>query len=65
MGKCSNSSTVPGFRVISSCDPNPCKINGICVLNSLNTSFICNCADGFGGILTDILKVIKKINFYL
>ena len=49
MGSCADPNTVPGYGVVSSCDPNPCKNNGICVLNSLNASFICNCANGFEG----------------
>ena len=52
-GKCVNSSTIPGFDSISLCDQNPCQNNGTCFLNSLNTSFICNCANDFEGILTD------------
>ena len=57
MGDCSNPSTVPGYGLNFSCDPNPCKNDGTCVLNSLNTSFICNCAEGYGGTLTDFLKL--------
>ena len=51
MGKCVDPSTVPGYGSIQLCDQNPCQNNGTCVLSSLNTSFICNCANGFGGTL--------------
>ena len=31
------------------CDRSPCKNNGSCILNSLNSTFICDCNDGFTG----------------
>ena len=58
MGKCVDPSTVPGYGSIQLCDQNPCQNDGTCVLNSLNTSFICNCADGFGG--TSLNSVPRK-----
>ena len=60
MGICADPNTVPGYGLNFSCDPNPCQNDGTCVRNSLNTSFICNCANGFGGIIIDFLKVSFK-----
>ena len=45
-GNCVNQSTI----IRKSCDPNPCHNGGQCVLNNLNTSFMCNCAFGYSGL---------------
>jgi len=55
--KCVYPSTVPGYEYVLFCDHNPCLNNGTCVTNSLTTTFICNCASGFGGSVVDFLKI--------
>ncbi len=37
-------------KSISACDPNPCKYNGTCKLDSsLSGGFLCECTSGFVG----------------
>lgn len=48
------------------CDRNPCKNGGTCVLNGLNTSFVCNCVSGYIGIFKNISVVQSYLlKFYI
>jgi hypothetical protein len=59
MGKCVIPITVPEYATIpkSLCNSNPCQNSGSCILNSLKTNFICNCDDGFTGLIFKIIKL--------